>query len=161
MFAEHRVSQHETSYFDEGTFADVIAYIACRQFTFSSGCHKYRLKFRSGMKKWYLSVFYPRIWKRQRHFSVTSMTSAENVQGPGSSMEDIDAFSYSPSDSLLGRALHFARSFLQEASIFILHNAFVIAACTLYLYWFCNVMKMYEAIAIIRNWMQNSRQRPG
>jgi len=25
-------------------------------------------------------------------------------------------------------------SFLQEASIFILHNAFVIAACTLYLY---------------------------
>lgn len=36
---------------------------------------------------------------------------------------------------LLGQdVLHFARSFLQEASIFILHNTFVIAACTLYLY---------------------------
>lgn len=27
MFAEHYVSRHETSSFNEGTFADVIAYI--------------------------------------------------------------------------------------------------------------------------------------
>lgn len=55
----------------------------------------------------------------------------------------------------------FAVSFLQEASIFILHNAFVIAACTLYLFRFCNAMKMYEAIAIIRTGMQNFSRGPG
>lgn len=55
----------------------------------------------------------------------------------------------------------FAVSFLQEASIFILHNAFVIAACTLYLFRFCNAMKMYEAIAIIRTGMQNFSRAPG
>lgn len=55
----------------------------------------------------------------------------------------------------------FAASFLQEASIFILHNAFVIAACTLYLFRFCNAMKMYEAIAIIRTGMQNFSRAPG
>lgn len=50
------------------------------------------------------------------------------------------------------RSLGTQVSFLQEASIFISHNASVIAACTLYLFRFCNIMKMYEAITIIRRW---------
>ena len=61
-----------------------------------------------------------------------------------------------PRNALHSSFASFGVSFLQEASIFILHNAFVIAACTLYLFRFCNAMKMYEAIAIIRSGMQNS-----
>lgn len=53
---------------------------------------------------------------------------------PSLLLNAIDVFPYSLLATPSQDALHFARSFLQEASIFILHNAFIIAACTLYLY---------------------------